>query len=228
MPVLGPGLLSAGAVRDETPPLGFRDLALQLAQESSYHSGKVFELASGFGPWIDSMLFQWVCQHFRSQKKIRFKLFNIIQQSFCTQKPTPLFRSLAAWNTPGYICTYFDGLLQQALQESMRPVQVINSLRSQVTPEPGTTLLVHLRGHWSDPNSLVLTEDQHNALLDCLVDLPTYLAAAGRAARSAGRPSSSVSIRAILWFAGSSAKLIPEQYRDTVGPVYFASRRTER
>ena len=122
------------------------------------------------------MLFQWVCQHFRSQRKIRFKLFNIIQQSFRTQKPTPLFRSLAAWNTPGYICTYFDGLLQQALQESMRPVQVINSLSSQVAPEPGTTLLVHLRGHWSDPNSLVLTEEQHNALLDCLVTSRPYLA----------------------------------------------------
>ena len=93
VPVLGPGLLAAWADRDESPPLGLRDLALQLAMESSYRSGKMFEIASEFGPWIDSLLFQWVCQHFRSQKKIRFKLFNTIQQSFSKHKPTPLFRA---------------------------------------------------------------------------------------------------------------------------------------
>ena len=221
LPILGPGLLSAWAVRDGSPPLGFRDLALQLAQESSYHSGKMFEIASEFGPWIDSLLFQWVCQHFRSQKRIRFKLFNTIQQSFCTHKPTPLFRALAAWNTPGYICTYFDGLLQQALQETLRPVQVINSLRSKVAPEPGVTLLVHLRGHWSDPNSLVLTEEQHNDLFDCLVELPTCLAklvrgSNGRSPLFLGLDPRDPLVRRLV------SKLIPEQHRATVGPVYFA------
>jgi CHAT domain/SIR2-like domain/TIR domain len=221
LPILGPGLLSVGAVRDETPALGFRDLALQLAQESSYHCGKLFDLASGLGPWIDSLLFQWVCQHFRSQKKIRLKLFGTIQQSFCLQKPTPLFRAMAAWNTPGFICTYFDGLLQQALQETQRTVQVINSLSSKVAPEPGATLLIHLRGHWSDPTSLVLTEEQHNDLLDCLVEVPTCLAKlmrgiTGRSPLFLGLDPRDPLVRRL------AAKLIPEQYRFTVGPVYFA------
>jgi hypothetical protein len=221
LPVLGPALLSVGAMRDEAPALGFRDLALQLAQESSYHCGKLFELATAFGPWIDSLLFQWVCQHFQSQKRIRFKLFKTIQQAFCTKKPTPVFRAMAAWNTPGYICTYFDGLLQQALQESRRTVQVINSLSSRVTLEPDATLLVHLRGHWSDPNSLVLTEEQHNDLLDCLVELPTCLAKlmrgwVGRSPLFLGLDPRDPLVRRLV------SKLIPEPYRKTVGTVYFA------
>ncbi len=127
----------------------------------------------------------------------------------------------AAWNTPGYICTYFDGQLQQALQESMRPVQVINSLRSTVAPEPGVALLVHLRGHWSDPNSLVLTEEQHNDLFDCLVELPTCLAklvrgSVGRSPLFLGLDPRDPLVRRLI------SKILPEQHRDTVGPIYFA------
>ena len=90
VPVIGPGVLSAGALRDEAPPPGPRDLARRLAQESNYRAGTLFDLAAGAGPWIDAMLLQWVCQHFSVQRRIGFKMFNIIQQMFRTLKPSSL------------------------------------------------------------------------------------------------------------------------------------------
>jgi hypothetical protein len=221
VPVLGPGLLSADAVRHEAPPLGPRELARCLAQESNYHPGELFELAARAGPWIDATLLQWVCQHFFSLRKIRFKVFNLIQQTFRTQMPSPLIRAIAAWNTPGYICTYFDGLLQQALQDGSRPIHVLNSLRAAVAPDPGAVLLVHLRGNWSDPDSLILTEDQHNELLDQLVELPTRVTglvrgSVGRSLLFLGLDPREPLVRRLV------AKLIPQEHRDTVGPVYFA------
>ena len=100
-------------------------------------------------------------------------------------------------------------------------MQVINSLRSTVAPEPGVALLVHLRGHWSDPNSLVLTEEQHNDLFDCLVELPTCLAklvrgSVGRSPLFLGLDPRDPLVRRLI------SKILPEQHRDTVGPIYFA------
>ena len=221
VPVIGPGILSADAARDTAPPLGPRDLARRLAEESKYHAGPLFELASHAGPWIDGTLLQWVCQHFHVQKKNRFKLYDSIQQTFRPLKPTPLIQAVATWSTPGYICTYFDGLLQQALQDLSKPVQVLNSLQSDVSPEPGAVLLVHLRGNWSNTSSLVLTEDQHNNLLDCLVRIPTRVASLvrgslGRSLFFLGLDPREALVRRLV------AKLIPEEQRETVGPVYFA------
>jgi hypothetical protein len=224
VPVLGPDLLMADAVRNESPVSGPRDLALQLAQASKYGSMKLFDLVEGAGHWLDATLLQWVCQHFTEYSTDPIGLFSTIQLAFSTRKPTPLIRAIASWKTPGYICTYFDGLLQQALQDASRPLRVVNGLRADIPPDPASILLVHIRGHWSDPGSLVLTEDQHNDLLDCLVQPPTRVidlvrGALGRSLLFLGVDPRDPLIRRL------AAKLLPEEHRGRVrlvGPVYFA------
>ena len=222
VPVIGPGLLVADALRGEGTTPGPRELAWQLANESTYNGSRLFELAPVFGGWFDSLLLQWVCQHFYRVKTRRIKLYESIQKTFRPLKPPPLVRAVAAWNAPGFVCTFFDGLLQQAIQDLSRPVQVINTLQNNVAPEPGAILLVHLRGNWSDVSSLVLTEEHHNDLWDCLSKLPDRVA--GLAFGGIGRS---------LLFLGVdprdplarrlASKMIPKDRRETVGPVYFAA-----
>jgi hypothetical protein len=224
VPVLGPGLLMADAVRDEPPPPGPRDLAHRLAKDSSYRTGELFDLAVRAGAWIDATLLQWVCQHYAVEQNNRPKMLKTIQQTFRSLSPSPLIQAIASWQVPGFICTYFDGMLQQALQDRSRPVQVLNSLKDDPTPDPAAALLVHLRGTWTVPGSLVLTEEQHHVLWDRLANPPTRLAnlVKGDIGRS-------------LLFLGISprdplarrlvAKLMPEEDRKagTVGAVYFAA-----
>ena len=225
VPVIGPGLLALEALRSAPPPPGPRVLARKLAERSAYPLlAADFALVEQAGTWMDSLVLQWVCQHFNSLEEIQDQLFTAIEECFRPLKPSESLKALATWDVPGYLCTYFDGLLQQAIQEQSRVVQVLNAVQAATPPEPGVPLLVHLRGAWTDDRSLVLTEDEHNDLWDRIGNLPTHVtelvhASPGRSLLVLGAHPRDPLLRRLV------SRLIPPETARRVGPVFFACER---
>ena len=176
VPVVGPGLLSAGAFRSEPPP-GPRKLARTLAARSNYPQPGDFELNERAGEWMDSIVLQWVCQHFLSLNKMRRRLYPTIDELYSSCEPPQALCSVASWNAPGFICTHFDGLLELALKGPHPRFIVNRALQEGTEAEPGVPLLVHLRGTWRDIDSLILTEEEHDLLWDRLNKIPSQVAA---------------------------------------------------
>jgi hypothetical protein len=227
VPVLGPGLLGAGAIRaggaaDEADSVpGPRELAHTLAELSHYPQMDDFALSERGGAWLDGFVLQWVCQHLSSQRKIRPQMLKTIKESFQRCRPPAAVRRVASWKVPGFICTYFDGLLAQAVLELGRKLQVVNALQDDAPADPTLPLLIHLRGTWRDERSLVLTEDRHNQLWDRLSQLPEWVSNLvqgdyGRSLLFLGVHPRDPLARRLC------AKLINEETKLRVGPVYFA------
>ena len=169
VPVIGPGLLSAGAVRGASCPPEPRQLALELARESRYPRMEDFEISERAGGWIGALLLPLVCQHY-VRTQVRYRLVRSIQRAYEAFEPPPALLAIAGWDVPGVLCSHFDSLFQEALEERGRAARSISAL------EPCETLdeliVIHLRGKCSDPQSLVLTEDEHDVLYDKLAIPP--------------------------------------------------------
>jgi hypothetical protein len=220
VPVIGPGLLSAGSTRANPAPLGPRALARLLARTSEYPLHADFELNERAGEWMDTTVLQWVCQHFHSIKRIRHRLYATIDETYTSCQPPETLRVVASWNVPGFICTYFDGLIEQALKEHDRDFTVNRALQEGTATERGKPLLVHLRGSWSDIDTLVLTEEEHDQLWDRLTKIPPQVAALVHGAK----------LRSLLFLGihprdplahRLGAKLLDPRISKSVGPVYF-------
>ena len=170
--VLGPEILHADQDRGEAAPPGPGALAQRVADLSSvpYPEPRDFELSERGGLWMKRQLLQWVCQHFMAvESQGPFELARSIRGAYDSMEPTGLMRSLSSWNVPGFICTHFDALLEEALRQRNKGVVVANSLSTSVTAE-GTDhpMVAYLRGTVHDPNSLVLTEEDHHGLYESL------------------------------------------------------------
>jgi hypothetical protein len=166
IPVVGPEILRAGMVRSVSAAPGPRELAELLAKEANYPRMDDFrfvdQVAESSGLW----LLQSVCQHYELAKE-RYKLLMAVQKVYKDFAPSPAAESIASWDVPGIICTYFDGLIGMAMARQPRSVRVLKGVDQRLSGlRPGETVLLHMRGVLSDAASLVLTESDHEALAD--------------------------------------------------------------
>lgn len=178
IPVLGPDLLAAGATRGQPCPLDPRRLIFDLAQKSEYPRPEDLALVEKENPWLAGLLLAMVCQHFvrGGQRFRRFELIRLLQEAYeQSQRDVPaLLLDLAGWPVPGIVCTYFDGLIDDALAREDKTPRSLTV--SSAADEPGGDLVVvHLRGKPTEPDSLVLTEEENEQLSDRLTSLPAAL-----------------------------------------------------
>ncbi len=178
IPVIGPGLLEELAMRDdpEDAQLGFpgpRRLAIRLndllSQSSELENPDwVAEnaLCNKAGDWYHTLFLHRTCQ-FWEQAVGRRRIVGAIQDIFnecLSQSPPPdLYLKLASWKTPGYICTWFDGLLEEALKDT-KPLAG-RRIDEQFHRRPGDPVLVNLTGHWDKGKNLAITELEVHQLI---------------------------------------------------------------
>jgi hypothetical protein len=223
IPVIGPGLLTAAAQRD-APPMGPRQLARELGKAACYAETADFELMERGGGWLDGLVLRRVCQFFDADSRNRRKMFRLIEGAFHTCAPPEPIATLAGWDVPGYICLFFDGLMEEALKQRGRPFTVLNL--STATAPAGLDMprLVHLCGTWRERDSdvLALTEKEYDELWDRLAKPPPWLS--GLVTAEPGRS---------LLFLGAhprdpltrrlAARLLDEEVARRAGPAYFVS-----
>ena len=166
VPVIGADFLSLGATRAGPLSLRPRDLAVHLATEADCLP-LIEQDVKGTDETDDEDLLPRVCQLFEKRNE-RYKLLLAVQRAYKDLQPPPLADTVASWDVPGMICLYFDGLIHAAMSRRgvgprsiMAPEETLNGFK-------GEPLLLHLRGHYVDPDSLVLTERDHDQLYDRL------------------------------------------------------------
>lgn len=223
IPVVSPDVLRVGATRGAPLPMGPRELALKLANESEYPGMDDFTTET---PADEARVWPLpsVCQHYESRNQ-RYKLLRAVQGAYEDIQPPAGADAVATWSMPGIICTYFDGLIEEALtgrHVSCRALQKID----QKLPgtHPSDTLVVHLRGVFKRADSLVLTEHDHERLLDRMRKISSDVTdltreEIGRSVLYIGlHPRDPLVRRLTLALRGA-----PEEQRSTAqGPLFFA------
>jgi hypothetical protein len=223
IPIVSADVLRVGATRSATLPPGPRELAEYLAHEGGYPDRADFdhdELSHAQGMWP----LEAVCQHFESRFE-RFKLLREVQKAYAGMGPPAGAEAIATWDAPGIICTYFDGLIEEAFTAKHRAYRAIRSIDQKIsgndTPE---TLIVYLRGVLKKMDSLVLTEHDHELLLERMRKMSTDVTELTR--REPGRsvlfigvhPRDPLVRRITLALRGG-----PESQASTLqGPLFFA------
>lgn len=173
VPVIGPGVLKIGAVRSQNPPTGPRQLAEKLAGDTNYPRMDDFTFSERAGDWADTLVLQWVCQFFEAKER-RFKLIEQIQSEYRGATPNDALLALASWKVPGHFYCHFDGLLEEAFAPQEHSPLIVNLVDHDPDSELGGPLLVNLCGTWADDRSLVLTEIDHDQLMERLKNMTVY------------------------------------------------------
>jgi hypothetical protein len=170
IPVIGPGILRAGLTRSVSPPVpDLLELSRFLAKEPKYPRQEDFDLCDTAGEWMDSQLFQWVCQNYiDGERKLRFELVDLINEAYSRSSApselTSLIAAIASWRVPAIFYTFFDGLLERAVSDYRdRPTRILPGIE-QGPQERSERLLILVRGTRNEPKSLVITEDEHHRL----------------------------------------------------------------
>jgi hypothetical protein len=225
IPVIGPRVLTAGAVRAGPQPLSLQKLAKDLAVQFSYPHEQDFHLCEVAGDWVDSMLLQWVCELAQSQPDPS-ELTEAIQNAYKGRQPPSLLSLIAEWNVSGLFYLHFDGLLEEAFELKGRPVRVLPAVDAPVPPG-NDPLLVHVRGTYQNGDSLVLTEQDHQILWDRL----------GKMAPELTRLIRGPELRSILLLGVNPrdplvkrlfSKLVEGLSERSRGPVFFVCREGEQ
>lgn len=168
VPVIGPALLRAGAQRQGTLPAGLREVVERIGLRDDYKYPAFDEelrLCTGSAAWLTDAVMRRVAQHYESERE-RFELAIAIDELFNKEPPPQVVVDLAKLGLPTTICTHFDGLLEKAYVESKGAVPVIRRL--DVDPERAglsDPRIVYLRGSWQDPDSLIVTQTDHDRAL---------------------------------------------------------------
>ena len=172
VPLIGPRALAAGATRNDVVTPGPRTLARRIADECDYPNTHEFEAAERAEELLSEHLLARVCEHFMFANPGQgYKLPRLIKDAFETATPPPTFQQMAFWEVPGFVYSYIDGQLHEALKDVGRPPRVINKVDEAGDVEESQGLLVHLRGTIDDIESLVLTEQDHEQLWDRMAAL---------------------------------------------------------
>jgi hypothetical protein len=170
IPVVGPEILTVGMVRSASAAPGPRELAQTLATHAKYPRMDDFRLADRIAESTGLWLLQSVCQYFEQGGKKRYQLLMAVQEAYKNFTPPPAAEAIAAWDVPGIICTYIDGLVGVALEARMKrlnqSLRVLNGVDQRSSGVRGETVLLHMRGVFNDHTSLVLTESDHELLAD--------------------------------------------------------------
>lgn len=202
----GPGILAdPGQVRhldEANRPRRVRDLAEMLAARSEYpgHAGGDKWWAAGGEAFVD-LYFQWVCQHFLAQDRDD-ELMEELSRAYSNCICPETVRAIARWRVPAIIYTFIDGLLeQQATAPGAFPTLLLNGIptrdqtacahvldnwraanRGFFLPAPtGATaperrLLVLARGSLREQETLRVTEQETEALLDEIGNMSDQIA----------------------------------------------------
>lgn len=166
VPVIGADFLSLGATRSGPLSLRPRDLAVHLANEAGCFP-LIEQDVRGSDETDDEDLLPRVCQLFEKRNE-RYKLLLAVQRAYKDLQPPPLADTVASWDVPGMVCLYFDGLIHAAMSRRGVGPRSIMAPEENLSGFKGEPLLLHLRGHYVDPDSLVLTERDHDQLYDRL------------------------------------------------------------
>lgn len=224
IPVLGPALLGAVRSTSSALPVNLRALTEALAKQSNYPESRELLIAENSGDWLEGIVLQRVCQHFERRFKRRAPLTAAIRDAYrSVREVPPIFRAIAKWKTPGAVCTYFDGLVQVAFQEARGGgFCAVHDVGQAVgEDEVDLPLIIHLRGSILAPDSLVLTEQDHDVLWDKLNrlaprigslvtgDLDRYLLLLGVSPRDP-------------WLRRFLRQIRPESAKNA-GPIFIAS-----
>lgn len=159
VPIVGLALCAAPPDRRAAAGMVLPALIERLGQECQYPEASRLPLLEQSDGWLASFFFQSVAQHFEATCK-RYRLIKSIGEICGALRPTRAHEALAQWDVPAIFYNHFDGLLEEAY--SRRMPTVIQDLQwPSNSTEP---ILVLLRGDLKKPNSLILTEHDHEAL----------------------------------------------------------------
>lgn len=180
LPILGPGILVAGAERRQAIPPGPGGLAQRLAEVSSFPAfERLTPLTDSAAGWLTPVLFERVCQHFESVSDGERRALNeAIREAYRPFVPHPALDQIAGWNVPGLVYTHVDGLLEQSLQRLRgRNLRIVHAedLDGKTSPGAGELVLLNLRGSYMAP-SMVLTEEDEDRLLDRMHAVASFVA----------------------------------------------------
>ena len=169
VPIIGPGLLKVGAMRSGAIPPGPGELARHLSEESSYPFAEEVALATTDGQRFGESVLPWVCQHCQNPKAMGpYALISAIQKIFREPTSSATLRAIAAWPHSAMIVTYFDGLVDEALAHCHKSPRVMNLKAGDFRFDRNDTILLRVRGTHQAPESLVLTQQDHERLYDAI------------------------------------------------------------
>jgi len=164
VPVIGPHL---DGPKQRSAAAAAPSLVRTLAKACGYpHDGEI-ALAERAADGADLWVLQRVCQHFEVTQDRNSLTDAVLAASQARAEPPAALRSLARWRVPGVVSTSYDVAVHRAFQAEQPAHRALHRIDEPTSPGDGTTpLLVHLRGSVGDDTSLVLTEADHEALLE--------------------------------------------------------------
>lgn len=170
IPVVGHLFFANDETRRAPSAPGPLRLARLLAGKCGFPGTSEFELAKEMEPWLCDTVLQRVCEYYISEETEieRIDLTEQIRDIFAGLDPPRAFASLTRWSAPGAICTYFDGLLVEAFERKRQRPLIVSSTDQPAEEMEDAFKIVHVCGLPTDPESLVLTETDHDQLFDRL------------------------------------------------------------
>jgi hypothetical protein len=223
VPVISPEILRVGATRGTLPPLGPRELARCIAEKMQYPRMGEFDEAGPVAFPAEWPL-QSVCQHYDLPNS-RYKLLETIYLAYQGVQAPPGVEAIAALDVPGLICTYFDGLIEDALVARRTRFRSILGLTTAVPMSASDdTVVVHLRGSVKQPQTLVLSEADHETLLDGIREMCSDITdltrkTIGRSLLYVGLHPRDLLVRKLTLALRGAPEM---QSRTAQGPLFFA------
>lgn len=221
IPVVGPGIFAPAARRSPDGPPDLLAIARALASDCDYPDRYELELAERGGEGFAHVVLGRVCQHYEDARE-RYRLTDRLQQ-LCRPLAAlpPALAAIASWDVPGLVYTHFDGLAEMAVRESplRRSPAVLNTPDAPSGLAAAAPLIVNLRGTVTVPDTLVLTELDHDELGDRLdhvsKELADLFAYNARAVLFLGVSPRDPAVRRLC------RKLLKTERKHTQGPRYF-------
>jgi hypothetical protein len=179
MAVIGAGV-HRPALREALPvppaPTLLR-LVNELAAEAKYADDDELDVAKSVADFA-AVVCPRIFQYYQSEKK-RWALIDWLQAHCPAAAVPPILLRIATWKTlTGIVYTHFDGLMEEALlrqgrRDDYRPVNMPKpplAATGQPQANAAPMLLFNLRGTLTDTDSLVLTDSDHERLMDDLAE----------------------------------------------------------
>jgi hypothetical protein len=187
-----------------------------------------FQLCASGGDWMSGLLMQWVCQHNVFKHTARATLIKALREIYSGLDPGDAVRKIAGWPVTATFYTFFDGLIESCVNRGDSPLNIIlygvqepaSASVGALAAKPRPLLLV--RGSLSKSDSLVLTEEDYEDLLENISQMPPTTASLARQTGSSV-VFLGVSPRDPLVHA-LARKILETTTRRTHGPTFWVYR----
>jgi hypothetical protein len=183
-----------------------------------------FDDSGRAGPFPSDWPLQSVCQYFERSNR-RYRLLEAVSDEYRGVQPPPGIETIAALDVPGMIFTYFDGLIEDALTARRVRFRSLPGVTGSYPLSTGQdTIVVQMRGTAKQPATLVLTETDHEALLEGMRDMSTDITELtrkdiGRSVLYIGLHPRDPIVRRLTPALRGSPEM---QSRSAQGPLFFA------